>query len=43
MVSVQFRVEARRRLNNLLDEIWTKAGIEFYVDAADAIFKSLME
>ncbi|MGD9420074.1 MAG: BREX system Lon protease-like protein BrxL [Verrucomicrobiota bacterium JB025] len=36
-------VAARRLLNDLPDEIWTKVGIEFYSDAADAVFKSLME
>jgi ATP-dependent Lon protease len=36
-------VAARRQLNDLPDEIWTKVSIEFYADAADAVFKSLME
>ncbi len=25
------------------DELWTRAGIEFYKDAADAVLKSLVE
>jgi ATP-dependent Lon protease len=36
-------VAARRQLNDLPDEIWTKVSIEFYADTADAVFKSLME
>ena len=36
-------VAARRQLNELPDEIWTKVSIEFYLDAADAVFKSLVE
>ena len=36
-------VAARRQLNDLPDEMWTKIGIEFYKDAADAVFKSLVE
>jgi ATP-dependent Lon protease len=36
-------VAARRQLNDLPDEIWTKVSIEFYADAADAVFKSLVE
>jgi ATP-dependent Lon protease len=36
-------VTARRQLNDLPDEMWTKIGIEFYKDAADAVFKALME
>jgi hypothetical protein len=34
---------ARRRLNDLPDELWTKIDIEFYKDAADAVFKALIE
>ena len=34
-------VAARRQLNDLPDEIWTKISIEFYKDAADAVFKAL--
>ncbi len=36
-------VAARRQLNDLPDELWTKLNIEFYKDAADAVFKSLVE
>lgn len=36
-------VAARRQLNDLPDELWTKLNIEFYKDASDAVFKSLME
>ncbi|RFF27204.1 MULTISPECIES: protease Lon-related BREX system protein BrxL [unclassified Wenzhouxiangella] len=34
-------VSARRALNDLPDEMWTKIKIEFYADAADAVFKAL--
>ena len=34
-------VAARRQLNELPDDIWTKLNIEFYRDPADAIFKAL--
>lgn len=36
-------VAARRQLNELPDELWTKINIEFYKDASDAVFKSLVE
>jgi ATP-dependent Lon protease len=36
-------VAARRQLNDLPDELWTKLNIEFYKDASDAVFKSLLE
>lgn len=36
-------VAARRQLNDLPDELWTKLNIEFYKDASDAVFKSLVE
>jgi ATP-dependent Lon protease len=36
-------VAARRQLNDLPDELWTKVKIEFYKDAADAVFKALVE
>jgi ATP-dependent Lon protease len=36
-------VSVRRALNELPDDIWTKLNIEFYADAADAVFKSLVE
>ena len=34
-------VAARRQLNDLPDDVWTKISIEFYRDAADAAFKAL--
>jgi len=36
-------VGARRQLNDLPDDIWTKLRIEFYADGQDAVFKALME
>ncbi len=36
-------VAARRQLNDLPDELWTKVKIEFYKDAPDAVFKALVE
>lgn len=36
-------VSVRRQLNDLPDELWTKISIEFYKDAADAVFKALVE
>ena len=36
-------VAARRQLNDLPDEMWTKINIEFYKDLADAVFKALVE
>jgi len=36
-------VAARRALNDLPDEIWTKINIEFYADPTDGVFKALME
>ena len=36
-------VAARRQLNDLPDELWTKLSIEFYKDAGDAVFKALDE
>jgi ATP-dependent Lon protease len=36
-------VSARRQLNDLPDELWTKINIEFYKDGADAVFKALVE
>jgi ATP-dependent Lon protease len=34
-------VSARRGLNDLPDELWTKISIEFYKDLDDAVFKGL--
>lgn len=36
-------VAARRQLNDLPDDLWTKINIEFYRDAADAFVKALLE
>jgi ATP-dependent Lon protease len=36
-------VSARRQLNDLPDELWTKINIEFYRDGPDAVFKALVE
>ena len=36
-------VAARRQLNDLPDDIWTKINIEFYSDPSDAFFKALAE
>lgn len=36
-------VAARRQLNDLPDEMWTRISIEFYKDSADAVFKALVE
>ena len=36
-------VSARKQLNDLPDELWTKISIEFYKDSADAVFKALVE
>jgi predicted ATP-dependent Lon-type protease len=36
-------ISARRQLNDLPDELWTKISIEFYKDPADAVFKALVE
>ena len=36
-------VAARRQLNDLPDEYWTKLTIEFYRDSTDAVFKMLVE
>jgi ATP-dependent Lon protease len=36
-------VSARRQLNDLPDDLWTKISIEFYKDPADAVFKALVE
>jgi len=36
-------VAARRQLNDLPDDLWTRISIEFYKDASDAVFKALVE
>ena len=35
-------VSARRQLNDLPDELWTKINIEYYSDGPDGVFKALM-
>jgi ATP-dependent Lon protease len=36
-------IVARRQLNKLPAELWAKINVEFYKDAADAVFKALAE
>ncbi len=36
-------VAARRALNDLPDDLWTKLNIEFYSDPSDGVFKALLE
>ena len=36
-------VSARRRLDDLPDELWTKINIEFYSDAPEAFFKAVLD
>jgi len=36
-------VGARRALNDLPDDLWTKINIEFYSDPSDGVFKALMD
>lgn len=36
-------ISARRQLNDLPDDLWTKISVEFYRDPADAVFKALEE
>ena len=36
-------IAARKQLNDLPDELWTKINVEFYKDSADAVFKALVE
>ena len=35
-------VSARKALNELPDELWTKVNIEYYSDPADGVFKALL-
>ncbi|HEX5051951.1 MAG TPA: hypothetical protein VFZ65_09280 [Planctomycetota bacterium] len=42
-VTLLMPVAARRQLNDLPDELWTKLSIEFYSDPIDAVWKSLVE
>jgi len=41
--SIFMPIAARKHLNDLLDEYWTKIQIEFYNDATDTVFKALTE
>src|SRR5262249_9048658 len=41
--TVLMPVAARRQLNDLPDDLWTKVNIEFYKDASDAVFKALLD
>ena len=41
--TVLMPVAARRALNDLPDDVWTKLNIEFYSDPADGVFKALIE
>lgn len=41
--TVLMPVSARRALNDLPDEYWTKTNVEFYSESSDAVFKALME
>jgi ATP-dependent Lon protease len=41
--TVLMPVSARRALNDLPDECWTKVNVEFYSEPTDAVFKALME
>lgn len=41
--TVLMPVSARRALNDLPDEYWTKTNVEFYSELADAVFKALVE
>lgn len=36
-------VAARRQLNDLPDDLWTRINIEFYKDSADAVAKSVVD
>ncbi len=36
-------VAARRALNDLPDDVWTRLNIEFYADPVDGVFKALLE
>jgi len=41
--TVLMPVSARRALNELPDEYWTKTNVEFYSEPTDAVFKALVE
>lgn len=42
-ITILMPVAARRQLNELPDEVWTKLNVEFYRDPADAVFKALVD
>ena len=42
-VTLLMPVAARRALIDLPDDLWTKVNIEFYRDAADGVFKALLD
>lgn len=42
-VTLLMPVAARRALNDLPDDLWTRLNIEFYSDPTDAVFKGLVE
>ncbi len=42
-ITLLMPISARRALNDLPDELWTKTNIEFYSDPTDAVFKGLIE
>lgn len=41
--TVLMPVSARRALNDLPDELWTKLSFDFYSDPVDAVFKALVD
>ena len=41
--TVLMPVSARRALNDLPDECWTKTNVEYYSEPTDGVFKALME
>lgn len=41
--SLLLPVSARKQLNDLPDDLWTKINIEFYSDPSDAFFKALLD
>ena len=42
-VTLLMPVSARRALNDLPDDLWTKINIEFYSETGDGVFKALLE
>ena len=41
--TVLMPINARKALNEMPDDLWTKVNIEFYSDPVDGVFKSLLE